>query len=173
MGVVSQSAVAVYTLIRPGDRAGMEELRPEKSKGEDCDPPEKSPRRGPTLSTSTSSFEALDPHDPQLNHLASVMFSKSSDWITGELESTTEEYRLLEQMNKLTLTKYSDMHQITENISKGVTDLNMKYSELLPYLEQVDQIDSSVERLEQAAYKLDAYSKRLEQKFKTLEKRTN
>ena len=28
-------------------------------------------------------------------------------------------------------------------------------------------------RLEQAAYKLDAYSKRLEQKFKTLEKRTN
>ena len=66
-------------------------------------------------------------------------------------------------MNKVTLTKYSDMHQITENISKygnvlfyvneynlylgrGVTDLNIKYSELLPYLEQVDQIDSSVER---------------------------
>ena len=80
-------------------------------------------------------------------------------------------------------------------ITRGATDLNIKYSELLPYLEQVDQIDSSVERsflfvnnnhviwshlndnlysrLEQAAYKLDAYSKRLEQKFKTLEKRTN
>ena len=28
-----------------------------------------------TLSTSTSSFEALDPHDPQLNRLASVAFS--------------------------------------------------------------------------------------------------
>ena len=28
-----------------------------------------------TLSTSTSSFEALDPHDPQLNQLASVAFS--------------------------------------------------------------------------------------------------
>lgn len=28
-------------------------------------------------------------------------------------------------------------------------------------------------RLEQAAYKLDAYSKRLEQKFRTLEKRSN
>ena len=27
-----------------------------------------------------------------------------------------------------------------------MTDLNIKYSELLPYLEQVDQIDSSVER---------------------------
>ena len=31
-----------------------------------------------TLSTSTSSFEALDPHDPQLNRLASVAFSGKS-----------------------------------------------------------------------------------------------
>lgn len=76
-------------------------------------------------------------------------------------------------MNKLTMTKYSDMNQITENISRGVTDLNSKYTELLPYLEQIDQIDASVERLEQAAYKLDSYSKRLEQKFKALEKRSN
>ena len=70
-------------------------------------------------------------------------------------------------MNKLTMTKYSDMNQITENISRldckqnidlyyiyngihasrGVTDLNTKYTELLPYLEQIDQIDASVERL--------------------------
>ena len=57
----------------------------EKSK---CSPtnmdlPETSPKRGPTLSTSTSSFEALDPHDPQLNQLASVMFSSTSEWIAG------------------------------------------------------------------------------------------
>ena len=49
--------------------------------------PTSSPKRkidtekvGPTLSTSTSSFEALDPHDPHLNHLASCMFSKTADW---------------------------------------------------------------------------------------------
>lgn len=36
----------------------------------------------------------------------------------SELETTTEEYKLLEQMNRLTMTKYSDMNQITENISK-------------------------------------------------------
>ena len=53
-----------------------------------------------TLSTSTSSFEALDPHDPHLNHLASLMFSKSADWISGELEATAEEYELLEKMNR-------------------------------------------------------------------------
>lgn len=41
---------------------------------------------------------------------------------------------------------------------------------LQPYLQQIDQIDDSVAKLEQAAYKLDAYSKRLEAKFKHLEK---
>lgn len=40
-----------------------------------------SPKRGPTLSTSTSSFEALDPHDPHLSHLASLMFSHTSDYL--------------------------------------------------------------------------------------------
>ncbi|XP_023338685.1 biogenesis of lysosome-related organelles complex 1 subunit 2 [Eurytemora carolleeae] len=131
-----------------------------------------SPKKGPTLSTSTSSFEAVDPHDPVLNNLASTMFSKTADWVSGELESTIDEYYLLEQMNRVTLTKYSDMRQITTNIDKGVSELNKKYENLLPYLDQIDQIDESISRLEQAAYKLDAYSKRLEAKFKILEKRS-
>ena len=60
------------------------------------------PRTAPrgTLSTSTSSFEALDPHDPQLNQLAATMFDKTADWIQGELDATSEEYKLLETMNK-------------------------------------------------------------------------
>ena len=55
---------------------------------------------GPTLSTSTSSFEGLDPHDPHLNHLASLMFSKSADWINSELETTSEDYKLVQQLNQ-------------------------------------------------------------------------
>jgi biogenesis of lysosome-related organelles complex 1 subunit 2 len=124
-----------------------------------------------TLSTSTSSFEALDPHDPQLNRLASEAFTATSDWISAELESTTEDYKLIEQMNRVTATKYSDMEQITANIAKGMSQLNVGYTQLQPYLEQIDQIDESVGRLESAAFKLDAYSKRLEDKFKSLEKR--
>lgn len=63
------------------------------------------------------------------------------------------------------------MQQITGNIAKGVNQLNIKYQELQPYLDQIDQIDESVERLYQAAIKLESYSKRLENKFKELEKR--
>ena len=76
-------------------------------------------------------------------------------------------------MNRVTATKYSDMEQITANIAKGMTSLNIAYSQLQPYLEQIDQIDESVSRLESAAFKLDAYSKRLEAKFKSLEQRNS
>nr|CAD7576947.1 unnamed protein product [Timema californicum] len=74
-------------------------------------------------------------------------------------------------MNRATITKYSDMKQVAGNVARTVADLNDKYKSLQPYLEQIDQIEDSVTKLEQAAYKLDAYSKRLELKFKHLEKR--
>ena len=72
---------------------------------------------------------------------------------------------------RATASKYSDMQQITGNIAKGVNQLNTKYKDLQPYLDQVDQIDESVERLYQAAVKLESYSKRLESKYIELEKR--
>ncbi|XP_060518528.1 biogenesis of lysosome-related organelles complex 1 subunit 2 [Cylas formicarius] len=130
-----------------------------------------SPKKGPTLSTSTSSFEALDPHDPNLSRLANALFSKTSDYLYGELTSTLDDYRLLENMNRVTKTKYRDMTQIAANVTKSIAELNEKYESLEPLLQQIDQIEDSVIKLEQAAYKLDAYSKRLEAKFKNLERR--
>ncbi|XP_022199054.1 biogenesis of lysosome-related organelles complex 1 subunit 2 [Nilaparvata lugens] len=130
-----------------------------------------SPKKGPTLSTSTSSFEALDPHDPNLSRLATTMFQKTGDYLFGELTTTQEDYKLLEAMNQATITKYSDMRQIAGNVAQSMSELNEKYKTLKPFLDQIDQIDDSVTKLEQAAYKLDAYSKRLEAKFKSLEKR--
>jgi biogenesis of lysosome-related organelles complex 1 subunit 2 len=82
---------------------------------------------GPTLSTSTSSFEALDPHDPNLSRLAITMFQKTADYLFGELTATQEDYRLLETMNQVTFTKYSDMKQIAGNVARTMIDLNEKY----------------------------------------------
>ncbi|XP_037269516.2 biogenesis of lysosome-related organelles complex 1 subunit 2 [Rhipicephalus microplus] len=106
-----------------------------------------------------------------LNELAAAMFEKTGEYIQAELSSTLDDYRLTEEMNKLTITKYSDMKQIAGNVSKALEDLNEKYRCLKPYLDQIDQVEDSVTKLEQAAYKLDAYSKRLEANFKVLEKR--
>ncbi|XP_064519908.1 biogenesis of lysosome-related organelles complex 1 subunit 2-like [Pseudopipra pipra] len=85
--------------------------------------------------------------------------------------ATSEDYKLLENMNKLTSLKYLEMKDIAINISRNLKDLNQKYADLQPYLEQINLIEEQVAALEQAAYKLDAYSKKLEAKYKKLEKR--
>ena len=87
------------------------------------------------------------------------------------MNAVLEDYSLLEKMNKATVTKYSDMRQISGSVSRSLKELNEKYYALQPYLDQIDQIEDSVTKLESAAYKLDAYSKRLESKFKSLEKK--
>ncbi|XP_043911692.1 biogenesis of lysosome-related organelles complex 1 subunit 2 isoform X2 [Protopterus annectens] len=115
--------------------------------------------------------EATEPADPDIDELCRDMFSKMAVYLQGELTATCEDYKLLENMNHLTSLKYKEMKEISINISRNLKDLNSKYTNLLPYLEQISQIEEQVSVLEQAAYKLDAYSKKLEAKFKKLEKR--
>jgi biogenesis of lysosome-related organelles complex 1 subunit 2 len=85
------------------------------------------------------------------------------------------------------------MVQITASISKELDQLNNKYRELQPHLDEIDQVylkivpkfltieiqvkitfqlAISTANLEQAAYKLDAFSKKLEAVMKSLEKRS-
>nr|SVE85888.1 EOG090X0J9J [Daphnia pulicaria] len=128
-----------------------------------------SPKKGlTTLSTSTSSYEPLETHDPTLNRLAVTMFQKVHEYLQAELTSSESEYQLLEQMNKVTAAKYKDLTQVAGNVGKGIIELNAKFKSLEVYLEQIDQIEDNISKLEHAAYKLDAYTVRLENKFKAL-----
>ncbi|KAI2651842.1 biogenesis of lysosome-related organelles complex 1 subunit 2-like protein [Labeo rohita] len=115
--------------------------------------------------------EATEPAEPDINELCRDMFDKMAVFLQGELTATCEDYKLLENMNKLTSLKYMEMKDISINISRNLQDLNQKYASLQPYLDQINQIEEQVTALEQAAYKLDTYSKKLEAKFKKLEKR--
>lgn len=127
-----------------------------------------SPKRGTTLSTSTSSFEALDPHDPNLSRLANTLMQKIGEYLQEELTATHADYRLLERLNKETIEKYTEQKAIVSNVAQSVEALNEKYDKLQPILDNINEIDDSVTKLEQAAYKLASYSKRLEDKFKDL-----
>ena len=89
----------------------------------------------------------------------------------GELTAVTEDYSLLEKMNRATVAKYADLRQVTVSVDKSLDELNSKYLALKPYLEQIDQIEDSVTKLEAATCKLHAYARRLEEKFKSLEKK--
>ena len=90
-----------------------------------------SPRGGPTLSTSTSSFEALDPHDSNLSRLATKAFEKTAQYVSHDLNTSLEDYKLLENMNRATITKYSDMMQISENLAQSSVQLKEKFDNLV------------------------------------------
>jgi biogenesis of lysosome-related organelles complex 1 subunit 2 len=46
--------------------------------------------------------------------------------VTKYLFFLQEDYRLLETMNRVTITKYSDMKQIAGNVARTMIDLNEK-----------------------------------------------
>lgn len=121
------------------------------------------------------------------------MFQKIHEYLQAELTSSESEYLLLEQMNKVTADKYRDLTQVAAIVGKGIVELNSKCMEkhiyyvvvitlyslstfislltvksLEVYLEQIDQIEDNISKLEHAAYKLDVYTVRLENKFKAL-----
>nr|CAG4645949.1 EOG090X0J9J [Lynceus sp. MCZ IZ 141354] len=98
------------------------------------------------------------------------MFEKTAQYLQTEMTSAKDEYALLEEMNKVTASKYGDLRQVAAGVANSLTDMNLRYEGLKPILDQIDHIEDSVTKLEQAAYKLDAYSKRLEAKFRNLEK---
>ncbi|XP_043818813.1 biogenesis of lysosome-related organelles complex 1 subunit 2-like [Dromiciops gliroides] len=114
--------------------------------------------------------EAMELAEADITELCQDMFSKMATYLTGELTATSEDYRLLENMNKLTSLKYRERKDIAVNISRNLKDLNQKYAALQPYLDQITLIEEHVAAIEQAAYKLDAYSKKLEAKYKKLER---
>ncbi|XP_068933062.1 DNA helicase MCM9 isoform X2 [Petaurus breviceps papuanus] len=102
--------------------------------------------------------------------LCQDMFSKMTVYLTGELTAVNEDYKLLENVNKLTSMKYLEMKAIAVNISRNLKDLNQKFAALQPYLDQITLIEGQVTSFEQVAYKLDAYSKKLEAQYKKLER---
>lgn len=65
--------------------------------------------------------EAKEPAaEADINELCRDMFSKMATYLTGELTATSEDYKLLENMNKLTSLKYLEMKDIAINISRNL-----------------------------------------------------
>ncbi|XP_027725436.1 biogenesis of lysosome-related organelles complex 1 subunit 2-like [Vombatus ursinus] len=102
--------------------------------------------------------------------LCQDVFSKMATYLKGELTATSEDYKLLENMNKLTSLKYLEMKDIAINIRRNLKDLSQKYAALQPHLDQITLTEERVAALERAACKVDAYSKKLEAKYKKLER---
>ncbi|XP_076008902.1 biogenesis of lysosome-related organelles complex 1 subunit 2 [Genypterus blacodes] len=169
MDSISRAPVAAPAPPTPAGSSASHSEEPEVA-AESLVPPPKKTSTNSDGGVETAE-EAVEPAEPDINELCNDMFEKMAIFLQGELTGTCEDYRLLENMNKLTSLKYMEMKDISINISRNLQDLNDKYASLQPYLDQINQIEEQVSSLEQAAYKLDAYSKKLEARFKKLEKR--
>nr|XP_020863861.1 biogenesis of lysosome-related organelles complex 1 subunit 2-like [Phascolarctos cinereus] len=108
--------------------------------------------------------EAMEPTKAGIMGLCQDMVSKMAMYLTGE------DYKLLENMNKLTHLKYLEMKDITENMSRNLKALNQKSAALPPHLDQITLTEEQVAAAAQAVCKLDAYSKKVEAKYKKSEK---
>eukprot|EP00026_Physarum_polycephalum_P019736 Phypoly_transcript_21895.p1 GENE.Phypoly_transcript_21895~~Phypoly_transcript_21895.p1 ORF type:complete len:147 (+),score=37.34 Phypoly_transcript_21895:132-572(+) len=103
----------------------------------------------------------------QLTH---VMFENIANYLKGELTATTNDYKLLASMNAVASSKYSEMSEVARGLTSFMKDLQQKYQDFQPYLDKIEEIDTSVTELEKTVVLLDEYSKRLEWKFKNLDK---
>ncbi|GBP95391.1 Biogenesis of lysosome-related organelles complex 1 subunit 2 [Eumeta japonica] len=99
------------------------------------------------------------------------MFQKTSDYLYGEITTTQDNYNLVEKLNTITITKYSDMKQMSSNIAKTIEDYNIQYVDVVqPLLQQIDEIEEKIAKFEEVAYRMDNITKQLVLKFKNLEK---
>ncbi|XP_045510237.1 biogenesis of lysosome-related organelles complex 1 subunit 2 [Colias croceus] len=124
------------------------------------------------VSPSCSSFEVLDPHDPVISRLATQLFKRTNDYLQGEMSAGQDHYVLLEEINRLAITKYADLKNLTVNLTKTLNEYNEMYETVLkPLLSQIDDIDAQVSQFEASAYSLDSYTKQLKARFKELEEK--
>jgi len=100
------------------------------------------------------------------------MFIHASEYIQGELLATSQDYKLLEKMNKITTQKYKRMTENASEMAEFMGLLQKKYESFKPYLEQIDEIERSIGELEKTVDMLDAYTTRIEGKFKRARVRT-
>lgn len=126
-----------------------------------------------TETTSNAADKLATITEQKIEKLAADLFKKTDAYVRSELEVTLEDYELLEKMNQATANKYREMQGMSTTVAASLSDLESNYEALQPFLDKIDGLDDKVSRLENLAYAIDSYSKRLEGKFKALEKASN
>merc|ERR1712070_922677 len=103
-----------------------------------------------------------------VNEAVHEMFRNIAEYLDGEMEVSSMDYRLLERMNLRAAEKYRDMADHADSLTIAREKMIQKYEEFVPYMEQIDQLDANVAELEKVVGQLDEYTVRLETKFKQL-----
>lgn len=71
-------------------------------------------------------------------------------------------------MNTATSSRYQEVDITVSRLSTTNSEMDAKMQDLLPLMKEIDDIERTVDKLEQAAYRLDAYTSKLENQYKTV-----
>ncbi|KAI1726526.1 biogenesis of lysosome-related organelles complex-1 subunit 2 domain-containing protein [Ditylenchus destructor] len=108
----------------------------------------------------------------EVHKLAENAADKVYSFVQGQIQSTIDDYKVLENMNNVTAQRYSDMKQVAETISSRLSLLHQKYEDIQPYLQQIDEIDTASRRMEEAVTALETYLNTIETKLKKTQQNT-
>lgn len=86
-------------------------------------------------------------------------------FLVSQLTSNQLDYQLLEKMNLAAAKSVEEMKLVTNEIVVTNADLTDKFEELDPLMGQLSEIECTVDKLETAAYRLDSFTQRLEEKI--------
>lgn len=142
------------------------EMKQSQLVSEDVEPKPTVPTTIPTIMSPNLNHQQHELDKKILEELSREMIKSTGEYIKGELDVCAADYKMLEQMNKLVTDKYRALSGQSGKIITEMDKLNEAYAHLVPLLSQIESVEKSVDELEVTSNKLDAYSKRLEAKFK-------
>jgi biogenesis of lysosome-related organelles complex 1 subunit 2 len=122
-----------------------------------------------TMEASTINKPSADgPTSADLRSLSASAVDAVAAYLRTDLESTLDDYALLENMNRAASAKYVAMKDSAKQVESSFRVLNEREQQLAVHFLELQRIEHTLQSIEDVAYRLDAYSKRLETKFKQL-----
>ncbi|KAG0213190.1 biogenesis of lysosome- organelles complex 1 subunit 2 [Mortierella sp. GBA43] len=98
------------------------------------------------------------------------MFRKIAEYVRSEMLATSEDYKLLENMNNMTKERYVELAGVAQELMLEVGKLRTTYSDFEPYLARIDEISEQADVISNIADELDEYTKSLEARLMRITK---
>ncbi|CAG8745550.1 11909_t:CDS:2, partial [Acaulospora colombiana] len=119
------------------------------------------PQQPETMKRQSSSLTDGGANQQNINKITTEMFGKVAEYLKGEILATVEDFKLLENMNNVTRDHYKEMSGMAQNLVVEMAKLQRIYTDIEPYIQQIDEVCEQVDFLEKVTSELDDYSKEL------------
>eukprot|EP00049_Salpingoeca_infusionum_P018771 m.358716 g.358716 ORF g.358716 m.358716 type:complete len:129 (+) comp18252_c0_seq1:71-457(+) len=112
-----------------------------------------------------------DQNGDTLSSLSKDMFEKLGACVSHDLQTSCQEYALLQRMNEVAQHECETMQTSVREAHGHMDTIQQQYAEMQSKFAQVDELCSGIDQLNDVVQQLDTYSKQLETRFKEISRR--